>query len=160
MNIYLKERKPDILCILKTESHTELVGVRNGKYRMWRRDKNGKLGGDAIMVVVKDVMEKMELSEDMINMQILMNGGKKRYSAVAYVLPKMKAGIERNSTEMIDNTVNCLQRLFSVNDSYLSYLLLTNKTALFEKKKKKKSLVYDSSSEYIKKLGWMFTKIK
>ncbi|MPC31817.1 hypothetical protein E2C01_025117 [Portunus trituberculatus] len=48
---YLKEKKPDVMCIVETKLGAEIhVNFKEEGYNSWRRDRKGKGGGVLIMV--------------------------------------------------------------------------------------------------------------
>lgn len=54
LNYYQKENEPDILCLTVTKLNTdlELMDVENGKYRVWRRERNKQTRVGVMMFVI------------------------------------------------------------------------------------------------------------
>ena len=49
---YLKEKKPELLCLAETKLREEIqLSFKEERYNIWRRDRVGKGGGGLLVVV-------------------------------------------------------------------------------------------------------------
>ena len=106
---YLKNKKPDIMCIVETKLTEDINVILDEKcnYNIWRNDrKEGKGGGIIVLtaqnIKVCDVKYENENTEN-ICVQIMINNSKLHIIA-AYVPPKTKTWNEERYKNMLNKT--------------------------------------------------------
>ena len=90
---YLKESKPDVLCIPETKLKEEInIKFTDEGYKCWRRDRKGKGGGGVIVLVHDKIcVEEVQYGDDMaeiIGLTIRTSGGKKKENHSNVCAPK------------------------------------------------------------------------
>ena len=93
MRDYLRERKPEVVCLTETKLKEEIkIGFEKEGYNMWRRDRKRKGGGGVMILVNKDILvEKVEYGGGMaetLSAEIKIRGEEIRKIIVAYIPPK------------------------------------------------------------------------
>lgn len=123
----------------KINTNKELLDIRNGNYKVWNTNKSGRdinrklRNGIMIIMVMKNevVVEKVKFSggmTELINILILMKGGKKRDTATAYVSRTMNALTEMDFNKMVDETAHCVQRMIE-NSNIM--ILMSNRLEVY-----------------------------
>ena len=79
---YLKESKPDVLCLTETKLKEEIhLSFKEEGYNNWRRDRKGKGGGGIMIMVREDIyVEEVQYGDGMAEIIsiIIRNWGKRR----------------------------------------------------------------------------------
>ena len=118
---YLRTRNPDVVCIAETklgkDVHvTELVG---GRYKVWRRDRQGKSGGGVMVVLKSDIqVDGVEVGKDtaeVMTMRISWGKEDKRSVAVAYVPPKTNAWTKEEYKKVLKDVREEMERIMREN---------------------------------------------
>ena len=114
MRDYLRERKPDVVCLTETKLKEEIIiGFENEGYSTWRRDRKSKGGGGVMILTSKDILvEKVEYGGGMaeiLGVEIKIKGEETRKIIVVYIPPKTsswEADVYRN---LQNETLKCIE---------------------------------------------------
>ena len=115
LNDYLREKKPDIMCIVETklEKDTDVMLHEKLDYNIWRSDRREGKGGGVIVLTkqtikVAEVKYQPEYSEN-ICVQIETETNRRLNVIAAYVPPKTRSWNEERYKNMINRTVDFLE---------------------------------------------------
>ena len=115
---YLREKKPDVICLTKTKLRKEIqLNFKKEGYHIWRRDREEKGGGGVLIMTrdginVEDVKRGGEKTE-VISIKIRMMRGDKRRIILAYIPPKTNAWGHEEYKSMRNGAMRYLDNLLS-----------------------------------------------
>ena len=114
---YLRERKPDVLCLTETKLRDEIhLCFKAEGYNMWRRDRKEK-GGGGLLVLTKEEIYVEEVQygvgmTEVISIAIRMREGEMRRIILTYVPPRTNAwgceeykGMKRELIRCLDDMI-------------------------------------------------------
>lgn len=108
---YLKEEKPEIVCLAETKLNEGINFDLDNNYNIWRRDRSGKGGGGVMIMARKELgIDKVLYGEgkaEMISAKIKVNG-RDMTIIVAYVPPKTRSWTKQEHDEMIEDVIHGL----------------------------------------------------
>ena len=108
---YLKEEKPEIVCLAETKLNEGINLDLDNNYNIWRRDRSGKGGGGVMIMTRKELdIDKVLYGEgkaEMISAKIKVNG-RDMTIIVAYVPPKTRSWTKQEHDEMIEDVIHGL----------------------------------------------------
>ena len=128
MKDYLRERKPEVVCLTETKLKEEIkIGFEKEGYNMWRRDRKSKGGGGGMILVNKDILvEKVYYGEGMAETlcaEIKTRGEEVRKIIVAYIPPKTSSWeadvyrhMQSETIKSIDNMLKGRNKVLLVGD--------------------------------------------
>ena len=115
---YLKESKPDVLCLTETKLKEEIqLSFKEEGYNNWRRDRKGKGGGGIMIIYVEEVQYGYGMAE--IISIIIRNWGKRRRIILTYVPPKTNAWKLEEHKEMQKEVLECLDSMIRKDNKIL-----------------------------------------
>ena len=91
---YLREKKPQIVCLTQTKLCEEIqTNIENDNYNIWRKDRKDKKGG-GVMPMIKSKIKVINVEygkgkTELISANINTRCGESQKIVVAYVAPKI-----------------------------------------------------------------------
>lgn len=118
---YLRKENPVMACIVETKlgGEVQVPAMDGGRYKVWRRDREGKRGGGVMVLLREDIKaEKVEVGKgraELLKVRISTGERRTRSVAVAYVPPKSNAWKDEEYKDMLKDTKEELERLMREN---------------------------------------------
>ena len=103
---YLKEKKPEIVCLAETKLCEEIqTNIENDNYNIWRKEDKK---GDGVMLMIKSKIKVKNVEygkgkAEVISVQIKTRYGESQNIVVAYVPQKQKFGLRKNMKKLYCN---------------------------------------------------------
>ena len=120
---YLREHRPDVLCLSETKLKEVQVCFKNEGYNIWRRDRKGKWGGGVLVLTKKDIyVDEVQYGEGMaevIGITIKISKRVRRKIIVTYVPPKTNVWKMEEHREMHKEVLKCLEGLIRKGNKIL-----------------------------------------
>ena len=113
---YLKEKKPEIVCLTETKVCQKIqTNIENYNYNIWRKDrKDIKDGGVMLMIKSKIKVKNVEYGKgkaELMSAQINTRCGESQKIVVSYVPPKAKTWTKEEHEEIIEDTLESLEKI-------------------------------------------------
>ena len=120
---YLKESKPDVLCLTETKLKEKIhLSFKEEGYNNWRRDRKGKGGGGIMIMVREDIyVEEVQYGDGMAEIIsiIIRNWGKRRRIILTYIPPKTNTWKLEEHKEMQKEVLECLDNTIRKDNKIL-----------------------------------------
>ena len=111
---YLKEEKPEIVCLTETKLNDETNINFAKNYNIWRRDRRGKGGGGTMVMIKKELMVDQVLygegKAELISVKLKINE-KELTVIVVYVPPKTGSWTKQEHDIMTEDVLQNLTKI-------------------------------------------------